>query len=75
MQQILLATVPFFALLLCGYLVTRARLLMVALTLLSTRRGAIGWNDASFGAFVAAFPNSGFMDVPLLVALIGDRAA
>ena len=123
MQQILLVTVPFFALVLCGWAVARARLLpleaipglnafvlffalpcmlyrfaattpivrlldptvstvyllcallMVALTVLTTRRGAVGWNDASFGALVAAFPNSGFMGVPLLVALLGQRAA
>jgi pimeloyl-ACP methyl ester carboxylesterase len=50
-------------------------LLMVALTVVTTRRGAVGWNDASFGALVAAFPNSGFMGVPLLVALLGQRAA
>ena len=35
----------------------------------------IGWNDASFGALVAAFPNTGFMGVPLLVALLGAQAA
>jgi malonate transporter len=35
----------------------------------------IGWNDAAFGALVAAFPNTGFMGVPLLVALLGARAA
>jgi predicted permease len=35
----------------------------------------IRWNDAAFGALVAAFPNSGFMGVPLLVALLGARAA
>ena len=123
MQQILLVTVPFFALVLCGWVVARVRLLpleaipglnvfvlffalpcllyrfaattpivrlldptvstvyllcallMVALTVVSTRRGAIGWNDASFGALVAAFPNSGFMGVPLLVALLGQSAA
>lgn len=50
-------------------------LLMVALCLLLTRRGAMGWNDAAFGALVAAFPNTGFMGVPLLVALLGQRAA
>ena len=50
-------------------------LLMVALTIAVTRRGSIGWNDASFGALVAAFPNTGFMGVPLLVALLGARAA
>ena len=31
--------------------------------------------DAAFGALVAAFPNAGFMGVPLLVALLGDAAA
>ena len=50
-------------------------LLMVALAVVTTRRGAVGWNDASFGALVAAFPNAGFMGVPLLVALLGPRAA
>ena len=50
-------------------------LLIVALTVLLTRRGAIGWNDAAFGALVAAFPNTGFMGVPLLVAFIGSSAA
>jgi len=50
-------------------------LLMVALTIAVTRRGNIGWNDAAFGALVAAFPNTGFMGVPLLVALLGPRAA
>jgi malonate transporter and related proteins len=35
----------------------------------------IGWNDAAFGALVAAFPNTGFMGVPLLVALLGKPAA
>jgi len=53
-------------------------LLMVALTIALTRRGfqhRMGWNDASFGALVAAFPNTGFMGVPLLVALLGAPAA
>ncbi|BAL27172.1 AEC family transporter [Azoarcus sp. KH32C] len=123
MQQILQVTFPFFALVLCGYLAARRRLLpleaipglntfvlffalpcmlfrfgagtpiarlldlnafivyvvcalaMVGLTVISTRKGAIGWNDASFGALVAAFPNSGFMGMPLLVSLLGARAA
>ena len=35
----------------------------------------IGWNDAAFGALVGAFPNTGFMGVPLLVALLGAKAA
>lgn len=54
-------------------------LVMVALTVWLTfgldRRGTIGWNDAAFGALVAAFPNTGFMGVPLLVALLGAAAA
>lgn len=50
-------------------------LVMVAGTVALTRRGRIGWNDASFGALVAAFPNTGFMGVPLLIALLGKEAA
>lgn len=50
-------------------------LTMVALVVLLTRNtqrgGRIGWNDAAMGALVAAFPNTGFMGVPLLVALLG----
>ena len=49
--------------------------LMVWVTIACTRRGATGWNDAAFGALVASFPNSGFMGVPLLVALLGQQAA
>ena len=41
----------------------------------TSRNSRIGWNDASFGALVAAFPNTGFMGVPLLVALLGAQAA
>jgi malonate transporter and related proteins len=53
-------------------------LAMVGLAIAITRnapRGRIGWNDAAFGALVAAFPNTGFMGVPLLVALLGPAAA
>jgi len=50
-------------------------LLVVACTLVLTRRGPIGWNDASFGALVAAFPNTGFMGVPLLVGLLGVQVS
>jgi hypothetical protein len=50
-------------------------LIMVAFTIAVTRTLRIGWNDASFGALVAAFPNTGFMGVPLLVALLGAEAA
>lgn len=54
--------------LLCG-------LVMVGVTVAVTRNQRTSWNDASFGALVAAFPNTGFMGVPLLVALLGPPAA
>ena len=121
--SVLLVTFPFFALVLCGYLAARVRLLpqpaipglnsfvlyfalpcmlyrfgastpiaqlldpaaagvyllcallMVGGTVLATRGPRMGWNDAAFGALVAAFPNTGFMGVPLLVALLGAAAA
>ena len=123
MLSVLLITFPFFALVLCGYLAARTRLLpqpaipglnafvlyfalpcmlyrfgastpiaqlidpaaagvyllcalvMVTGTVLATRGPRMGWNDAAFGALVAAFPNTGFMGVPLLVALLGAAAA
>lgn len=50
-------------------------LLLVAGTVKSSMNQRIRWNDASFGALVAAFPNTGFMGVPLLVALLGAQAA
>ena len=119
----LLVTFPFFALVLCGYLAARKRMLpfdaisglntyvlyfalpamlyrfgggtpiallldaaafavwlvcalgLVAFVVWASRNSRIGWNDASFGALVAAFPNTGFMGVPLLVALLGAQAA
>ncbi len=123
MLHILLITFPFFALVLCGFVAARWRLLpldaiaglngfvlffalpcmlyrfgsstplsqlldggvfftwslcaliTVGFTLAVSRGPRIGWNDASFGALVAAFPNTGFMGVPLLVALLGAGAA
>ena len=61
-------------------LYTACALLMVAITIAVTLRRRAGGpgvdlKDASFGALVAAFPNAGFMGVPLLVALLGDNAA
>ena len=50
-------------------------LIMVGFVVAVTLHGRIGWNDASFGALVGAFPNTGFMGVPLLVALLGPKAA
>jgi malonate transporter and related proteins len=127
MQAILAVTVPFFALVLCGYLAARQRVLpeaaipglnafvlffalpcmlfrfgasmpfaqlinpaligvyalsavvvvffTVAVTLRRADGTGVDMKNASFGALVAAFPNTGFMGVPLLVALLGDRAA
>ncbi len=122
MLAVLSVTFPFFALVLCGYVATQARvlpltaisglnsfvlffalpcmlfrfgastpigqlldpaaaavyllagLLLIAGTVAATLR-RWGWNDAAFGALVTAFPNSGFMGVPLLVALLGTASA
>jgi predicted permease len=121
--DILVITFPFFALVLCGYVAARRRMLpleaisglntfvlyfalpcmlyrfgastplslllapslmaiyllcalvMVAFIVAVSMNRRIGWNDAAFGALVGAFPNTGFMGVPLLVALLGARAA
>jgi len=50
-------------------------LVLVAAVVAFSRNGRIGWNDAAFGALVTAFPNTGFMGVPLLMALLGSQAA
>ncbi len=50
-------------------------LVMVGFTVTMTLSQRIDWNNAAFGALVAAFPNTGFMGVPLLVALLGSAAA
>lgn len=123
MLDVLLVTFPFFALVLCGYIAARRRMLplesigglntfvlyfalpcmlyrfgsttpiaqlldgalfltylfcalvMVGFVVAASMNRRIGWNDAAFGALVAAFPNTGFMGVPLLVALLGAQAA
>ncbi len=123
MLHVLLVTFPFFALVLGGYLATRAhwlplaaipglntfvlyfalpamlfrfgaqtpiaqlldgasfglylvcQLIMVGFVLGITLSPRIGWNDAALGALVTTFPNTGFMGVPLLVALLGRAAA
>jgi predicted permease len=49
-------------------------LLLVALVVARSRRRGLGWNDAAFGALVVAFPNTGFMGVPLLAALLGPHS-
>jgi predicted permease len=58
----------FFVYLLCA-------LVMVSFTMAATLSQRIDWNNAAFGSLVAAFPNTGFMGVPLLVALLGAQAA
>jgi hypothetical protein len=123
MQAILAVTVPFFALVLCGWLAAwrgvlpdsaipglnafvlyfalpcmlfrfgmntpifellnpvllgvylLCALLMVFAAIAFTLGSRVHLKDAAFGALVAAFPNSGFMGVPLLVALVGPAAA
>ena len=67
LAQLLDASV-FFTYLLCA-------LVMVGFTVTVSINRRVGWNDAAFGALVAAFPNTGFMGVPLLVALVGASAA
>ncbi|MGQ9725087.1 MAG: AEC family transporter [Tepidimonas sp.] len=49
-------------------------LLLVGFAVAVSLGGRIRWNDAAFGALVAAFPNSGFMGVPLIAALLGAQA-
>ena len=123
MQEILAVTVPFFALVLAGWLAARrgvlpesaipglnayvlyfalpclllrfgintpvlellnpivllvyllCALLVVFFTIAVSLNAQVGLKDAAFGALVAAFPNTGFMGVPLLVALLGPAAA
>jgi malonate transporter len=58
-----------------GGLYLLCALAVVAFSVWSSLNARIRWNDASFGALVAAFPNTGFMGVPLLVTLLGPRAA
>jgi predicted permease len=63
----LLDAAVFGVYLLCG-------LVMVAFAIAMTLSRRIRWNDASLGALVAAFPNTGFMGVPLLAALMGPES-
>lgn len=49
-------------------------LVVVGFAIAVSLGGRIRWNDAAFGALVAAFPNSGFMGVPLIAALLGPQA-
>lgn len=115
-------TFPFFALVLCGYVAARSRLLpldavaglnmfvlyfalpcmlwrfgsstpaaqlfsptvallwlvvaalLVAVAAGWARRHGGSWPDAALGALVAVFPNSGFMGIPVILALLGEGA-
>jgi predicted permease len=123
MQAVINVTLPFFALVLCGYLAASRRILpesaipglnafvlyfalpcmlfrfgmttpikdllnpavlglwlitaaiLVLFTIVLTQSERVDIKNAAFGAMVAAFPNTGFMGVPLLVALLGPQAA
>lgn len=123
MQAILAVTIPFFALVLCGYLAGRSRVLpeatipglnlfvlyfalpcmlfrfgaslpvaqvlnpvvlvitlitalaLVFATIALTRTDAVPMKDAALGALTVVWPNTGFMGVPLLAALMGPAAA
>ncbi len=66
--RLLLDPAVFFTYLFCA-------LVLVGFVVAVSMNRRIGWNDAAFGALVAAFPNTGFMGVPLLVALLGPAAA
>ena len=50
-------------------------LILVAVVVAWSLNDRIRWNDAALGALVATFPNTGFLGVPLLVALLGPSSA
>lgn len=50
-------------------------LIMVGFTIATTLSVRTNWNNASLGALVAAFPNTGFMGLPILIAFLGTTAA
>jgi malonate transporter and related proteins len=52
-----------------------ASLGIVTFTIAVTLSARVQMKDAAFGALVAAFPNTGFMGVPLLTALLSATAA
>ncbi len=56
-----------------GLLWLGVALLIVAFAAWLARRSGAAWPDAAMGALVAAFPNSGFMGIPLILALLGER--
>ncbi|HLS46379.1 MAG TPA: AEC family transporter [Ornithinicoccus sp.] len=48
-----------------------AGLVVAAAALFTAVRGGRGWLDASLGGLIAVLPNSGFMGLPLIGALVG----
>jgi malonate transporter and related proteins len=50
-------------------------LIIIGLGVLISKKSHLDWNNTAFGALVGTFPNTGFMGVPLLVALLGEAAA
>lgn len=50
-------------------------MIMVGLTMAVSLNHRIDWNNAAFGTLVAAFPNTGFMGAPLLLALLGPSSS
>ena len=52
-----------------------AGLAVMALAGVTARRAGKSWLDTAFGSLIAVTANSGFMGIPLLIALIGEQAA
>ena len=50
-------------------------LIMVGFTFATTLSDRVDANNAAFGALTAAFPNTGYMGMPLFIALFGARAS
>ncbi|MFV0407077.1 MAG: AEC family transporter [Propioniciclava sp.] len=48
---------------------------VVTVAVATARRRGLSWLNASFGALIAVLPNSGFMGIPLLIALIGPQVS
>jgi malonate transporter and related proteins len=49
--------------------------IIVGFGLVWNRKHRLDWNNSAFSALITTFPNTGFMGVPLLVALLGQAAA
>jgi malonate transporter len=49
--------------------------ILIVFTVATTLSRRVDWNNAAFGALVASFPNTGYLGVGLLAALLGPQAA